>query len=147
MSICLIDIAICLINKAVQKNTFLMLTNRTVPVTNRLVMVTNPALTYFFVLLTNRILVAMLREEISRDNYYSHVRRTNENIGMLSKIRSWAKHISWLLTLKRHENWFLAWRVCVCAKKFVSGYLTDKLTDLNENFCVCCNWRRIGNLP
>ena len=35
----------------------------------------------------------------------------------------------------------------VCAKKFVSGYLTDKLTDLNENFGVCCNWRRIENLP
>jgi len=35
----------------------------------------------------------------------------------------------------------------VCAKNFVSGYLTDKLTDLNENFGVCCNWRRVENLP
>ena len=33
---------------------------------------------------------------------------------------------------------------CVCVsvqKKFFNGYLTDKLTDLNENFGVCCNWR------
>jgi len=41
-------------------------------------------------------------------------------------------------------------RVCVyvsvCAKKFVSGYLTNKLTDLNENFGVFCNCR-IENLP
>ena len=35
----------------------------------------------------------------------------------------------------------------VCAKKFVSGYLTKELTDLDENYGVCCNWRRIGNLP
>jgi len=35
----------------------------------------------------------------------------------------------------------------VCAKKFVSGYLTKELTDLDENYGVCCNWRRIENLP
>jgi len=35
----------------------------------------------------------------------------------------------------------------VCAKKFVSGYLTKGLTDLDENYGVCCNWRRIENLP
>ena len=35
----------------------------------------------------------------------------------------------------------------VCAKKFVSGYLTKKLTDLNEIFDVCCNQPRIENLP
>ena len=35
----------------------------------------------------------------------------------------------------------------VCAKKFVSGYLTRELTDLDENYGVCCNWRRIENLP
>jgi len=35
----------------------------------------------------------------------------------------------------------------VCAKKFVRKYLTSKLTDLNENFGVCCNWPRIENLP
>jgi len=35
----------------------------------------------------------------------------------------------------------------VCAQKFVSGYLTNMLPDLNENFCVCCNWPRIENLP
>jgi len=35
----------------------------------------------------------------------------------------------------------------VCAKKFVSGYLTKQLTDLDENYGVCCNWRRIENLP
>jgi len=27
----------------------------------------------------------------------------------------------------------------VCAKKFVSGYLTRELTDLDENYGVCCN--------
>ena len=37
--------------------------------------------------------------------------------------------------------------VSVCAKKFVSGYLTKGLTDLDENYGVCCNWRRIKNLP
>jgi len=49
--------------------------------------------------------------------------------------------------------------VCVClsvcvsvclsvfAKKFVSGYLTKWLTDLDENFGVCCDWFRIENLP
>jgi len=39
--------------------------------------------------------------------------------------------------------------MCVCerAKKFVSGYLTNKLTDLNENVGVCCNWPGIENLP
>jgi len=37
--------------------------------------------------------------------------------------------------------------VSVCAKKFVSGYLTKDLTDLDENYGVCCNWRRIENLP
>ena len=45
---------------------------------------------------------------------------------------------------------FLAWHVCVhlsvCAKKFVGGYLTNKLTGLNENFGVCCNWPRIEKL-
>ena len=35
----------------------------------------------------------------------------------------------------------------VCAKKFVSGYLTKELTDLHENCGVCCNWRRIENVP
>jgi len=35
----------------------------------------------------------------------------------------------------------------VGAKKFVSGYLTRELTDLDENYGVCCNWRRIENLP
>jgi len=35
----------------------------------------------------------------------------------------------------------------VCAKKFVSGYRTKELTDLDENYGVCCNWRRIENLP
>jgi len=35
----------------------------------------------------------------------------------------------------------------VCAEKFVKGYLTDELTDLNENFGVYYNWRRIENLP
>ena len=35
----------------------------------------------------------------------------------------------------------------VCAKKFVSRYLTKELTDLDENCGVCCNWRRIENLP
>jgi len=35
----------------------------------------------------------------------------------------------------------------VCAKKFVSGYLTKELTDLDESYGVCCNWRRIENLP
>jgi len=35
----------------------------------------------------------------------------------------------------------------VCAKKCVSGYLTKGLTDLDENYGVCCNWRRIENLP
>jgi len=35
----------------------------------------------------------------------------------------------------------------VCAEKFVSGYLTKGLTDLDENYGVCCNWRRIENLP
>ena len=35
----------------------------------------------------------------------------------------------------------------VCAKQFVSGYLTKDLTDLNENYGVYCNWRRIDNLP
>jgi len=35
----------------------------------------------------------------------------------------------------------------VCAKKFVSGYLTRELTDLDENYGVCCNWRQIENLP
>ena len=31
--------------------------------------------------------------------------------------------------------------VCLfCAKKFVSGYLTNKLTDFDENFGVSCNW-------
>jgi len=35
----------------------------------------------------------------------------------------------------------------VSAKKFVSGYLTKELTDLDENYGVCCNWRRIENLP
>ena len=29
----------------------------------------------------------------------------------------------------------------------VSGYLTKKLTDLDENFGVGCNWPRIENLP
>ena len=39
--------------------------------------------------------------------------------------------------------------VCVslCAKKFVSGYLRNMFTDLNENFGVCCNWPRIVNVP
>jgi len=37
--------------------------------------------------------------------------------------------------------------VCLCAKKFVSGYLTRELTNLDENYGVCCNWRRIENLP
>ena len=37
-------------------------------------------------------------------------------------------------------------RLSVCAKKFVSGYLTKELTDLDENCGVCCNWRRIENL-
>ena len=37
--------------------------------------------------------------------------------------------------------------VCLCAKKFVSGYLTRELTDLDENYGVCYNWRRIENLP
>ena len=37
--------------------------------------------------------------------------------------------------------------VSVCANKFVSGYLTIKLTDLNENWGLCCNWPRIENLP
>ena len=36
---------------------------------------------------------------------------------------------------------------CVCAKKFISGYLTKKLTDLDDNFGVCCNWPQIENLP
>ena len=47
------------------------------------------------------------------------------------------------------KNWFLACRVCVsvCAKTFVSGYLTKELTDLDENYGECCNWRRIENLP
>jgi len=35
----------------------------------------------------------------------------------------------------------------VCAKMFVSGYLTKELTDLDENDGICCNWRRIENLP
>ena len=35
----------------------------------------------------------------------------------------------------------------VCAEKFVSGYLMEGLTDLEENYGVCCNWRRIENLP
>jgi len=34
----------------------------------------------------------------------------------------------------------------VCAKKFVSGYLSKELTDLDENYGVCCNRRRIENL-
>jgi len=38
-------------------------------------------------------------------------------------------------------------RLSVCAKKFVSGYLTNKLTALNENLGVYCNWPRIENLP
>jgi len=36
--------------------------------------------------------------------------------------------------------------VCVC-EKFVSGHLTKGLTDLDKNYEVCCNWRRIENLP
>jgi len=40
---------------------------------------------------------------------------------------------------------------CVClsvyAKKFVSGYLTKGLADLDENYGVSFNWRRIENLP
>jgi len=35
----------------------------------------------------------------------------------------------------------------VCAKKFVSGYLTKELTDLDENYVVSCSWCRIENLP
>jgi len=30
------------------------------------------------------------------DDFYFHVRRTNGSIGIPSKFRSWAKHISWL---------------------------------------------------
>jgi len=46
------------------------------------------------------------------------------------------------------KNWILARRVCVClCKKVVSGYLTNKLTDLNENFSVRGYWLRIENLP
>jgi len=41
----------------------------------------------------------------------------------------------------------LSVRLSVCAEKFVSGYLTKELTDLDENCGVCCNWRRIENLP
>jgi len=37
--------------------------------------------------------------------------------------------------------------VCACVKKFVSEYLTTELTDLDENFGVCCNWPRIEDLP
>ena len=36
--------------------------------------------------------------------------------------------------------------VCLSAKKFVNGYLTNKVTDLNENFGVCCSWPGIENL-
>jgi len=55
-----------------------------------------------------------------------------------------------LLTLKCQENRFCVC-VCVClsvsAKKSVSGYLRKAFTDLDDNFGVCCNWRRIKNLP
>jgi len=36
---------------------------------------------------------------------------------------------------------------CVCAKKFVRGYLSKELTDLDKNYGICCNRRRIENLP
>jgi len=41
----------------------------------------------------------------------------------------------------------LSVRLSVCAKKFVSGYLTKELTDLDENYGLSCSWRRIENLP
>jgi len=35
----------------------------------------------------------------------------------------------------------------VCAKKLVSGYLTNnEQVDMNKNFGVRCNWPRIENL-
>jgi len=61
--------------------------------------------------------------------FYFHIRRTNGSIGIPSKIRSWAKHISWLLTVKRQENWFLAWRVCVCLCEKVCQWISYERVD------------------
>jgi len=87
---------------------------------------------------------------------YFHVRRTNDVLEYCEKIEvELSTFTDSTNTETPRKLVFSLTCVCVClsiclsvcAKKFVNGYLTDKLTDLNESFGVCCNWRRIENLP
>ena len=67
---------------------------------------------------------------------YFQVRRTNWSIGITSKIRGSA-HFLIPLTPKRHENWLLAWRVCVCVCVCVSLYGICVSVYLCVYLCIC----------
>jgi len=84
---------------------------------------------------TNHQLLSFLRSS----SFYFHVRRTNRSIRIPSKIRSWAVSTFPDSTNTETSEKLVFNLTCVSAKKFVCGYLKNKLTDLNENFGVCCN--------
>jgi len=75
-------------------------------------------------------------------DFYFHVRKTNGSIGIPSKIRSWAKHISWL---------YLHWnakktgvqidvRVCVCLSICLSGGAKKSVDILRKSWPI---WMKI----
>jgi len=93
--------------------------------------------------------------------FYFHVRTTNGTIGDRKKFEVELSKLTDSTNTGTPRKLVFSWTtVCVCVsvclwlcvclpvceKKFV-GYLTNKLTDLNANFGVCCNWLRIENRP